>query len=68
VAPVCAAKGDEAMSNGDNSNKGKSKDSLQKAIEEAGKNAAATGEHSVTITVDVGNPKINEYHVTITTV
>ena len=56
------------MSNGDKSNKGKSKDSLQKAIEEACKNAAATGEHSVTITVDVGNPRINEYRVTITPV
>lgn len=54
------------MSNGNKSNKGKSLESLQKAIEEAGKNAATTGEHSVTITVDVGNPKINEYKVTIT--
>jgi hypothetical protein len=51
---------------GDNSNKGMSKKGLQEALEEAGKNAAQTGMHTVHITVDVGNPKINEYKVTIT--
>jgi len=54
------------VSDGDKSNKGKSTESLQKAIEKAGKNAAATGVHTVTITVDVGNPSIKEYRVTIT--
>jgi flavin-binding protein dodecin len=61
-----AAKGDEAVSDGDKSNKGKSTDSLQKAIEDAGKNAATTGPHTVTITVEVGNPKISEYRVKLT--
>jgi len=51
---------------GDNSNKGKSTKSLQDALDEAGKNAAQTGTHTVRITVEVGNPKINEYKVTIT--
>jgi len=51
---------------GDNSNKGKSDKSLQEAIEKAGENAAQTGTHTVHITVEVGNPKINEYKVTIT--
>lgn len=54
------------MSNGDKSNKGKSDVSLQKAIENAGKNAATTGPHTVAITVDVGNPGIKEYRVIIT--
>lgn len=54
------------MSNGDKSNKGKSDVSLQKAIEDAGKNAATTGPHTVAITVDVGNPGIKEYRVIIT--
>ena len=54
------------MSNGDKSNKGKSKDSLQKALEDAGKNAATTGSHTVAITVEVGNPGIKEYRVIIT--
>ena len=51
---------------GDNSNKGKSSKNLQEAIEQAGENAAATGTHTVHITVEVGNPKITEYKVTIT--
>jgi hypothetical protein len=51
---------------GDNSNKGKSTKSLQEAIEKAGENAASTGPHTVHITVEVGNPKISEYKVTIT--
>jgi len=54
------------VSNGDKSNKGKSKDSLQKALEDAGKNAATTGSHTVAITVEVGNPGIKEYRVIIT--
>lgn len=54
------------MSNGDKSNKGKSTESLQKALENAGKNAAATGSYTVAITVEVGNPGIHEYKVTIT--
>ena len=54
------------MSDGDNSNKGKSTTSLQKAIEEAGNNAATTGLHTVSITVEVGNPSIKEYRVKIT--
>ena len=54
------------MSDGDKSNKGKSTASLQKALEDAGKNAATTGVHTVTITVDVGNPNIREYRVIIT--
>jgi hypothetical protein len=53
------------MSDGDKSNKGRSTESLQKALDEAGKNAATSGEYTVTITVDVGNPRINEYKVTI---
>jgi hypothetical protein len=56
----------ERSAMGDNSNKGMSKKGLQEALEEAGKNAAQTGMHTVHITVDVGNPKINEYKVTIT--
>jgi hypothetical protein len=51
---------------GDNSNKGKSTKDLQEALERAGENAASTGPHTVHITVEVGNPKINEYKVTIT--
>lgn len=53
------------MSDGEK-NKGKSTKSLQDAIEEAGRNAATTGPHTVTITVEVGNPKISEYRVKIT--
>lgn len=52
------------MSNGDK-NKGKSKKDFQEALVNAGKNAAQTGPHRVVITVDVGNPKINEYIVEI---
>jgi hypothetical protein len=51
---------------GDNSNKGASKKGLQDALDKAGENAAQTGAHTVHITVEVGNPKINEYKVTIT--
>lgn len=51
---------------GDNSNKGNSLKDLQDALEKAGKNAAQTGTHTVHITVEVGNPKITEYRVTIT--
>jgi hypothetical protein len=54
------------MSDGDKSNKGTSTETLQKAIEKAGKNAATTGPHTVAITVDVGNPGIKEYRVIIT--
>ena len=53
------------MSN-DDRNKGKDKDSLQKAIEKAGWNAAdGPGTYDVKITVEVGNPQINEYKVEI---
>ncbi len=51
---------------GDNSNKGHSTKDLQEALERAGENAAQTGTHTVHITVEVGNPKITEYKVTIT--
>jgi hypothetical protein len=54
------------VSNGDKSNKGKSDVSLQKAFEDAGKNAEKTGPHTVEITVEVGNPGIKEYRVIIT--
>lgn len=54
------------MSDGDKSNTGKSTESLEKALKDAGKNAATTGLHTVTITVDVGNPSIKEYRVKIT--
>ena len=53
------------MSSGEK-NKGKSTESLQKAIEDAGKNADTTGSHTVAITVEVGNPSIKEYRVKIT--
>ena len=54
------------MSNGDKKpNHGTSKESLQKAIEDAGTNATTTGSHIVDITVDVGNPGIKEYRVII---
>ena len=51
---------------GDNSNKGKSDRSLEDALKKAGENAATTGTHTVHITVEVGNPRITEYKVTIT--
>ena len=54
------------MSDGDNSNKGKSKVSLEDALKDAAKNAATTGLHTVAITVDIGNPSIKEYRVKIT--
>ncbi len=45
---------------------GKSTESFQKALEDAGKKAAE-GPHTVTaITVVVGNPSIKEYRVKIT--
>lgn len=55
------------MADGDKSNKGKSTRSLQEAIEDAGKNAANPGSYTVKIEVEVGNPKINEYRVTLVT-
>ena len=54
------------MSDGDKSNKGSSKVSLEDALKDAGKNAATTGLHTVSITVEVGNPSIKEYRVKIT--
>ena len=54
------------MSDGDNSNKGKSKVSLEDALKDAAKNAATTGLHTVAIAIDIGNPSIKEYRVKIT--
>ena len=54
------------MSQGDKSNRGHSYENLQQAIEDAGRNAATTGTYTVQITVEVGNPRISEYKVTIT--
>jgi hypothetical protein len=52
------------MASGDK-NKGKSKNNLQDAIENAGKNAQGPGTYTVKIVVEVGNPKVNEYLVEI---
>jgi len=56
----------EPTPEGDKSNKGQSYETLQKALENAGKNAERPGTYTVAITVEVQNPSIKEYKVTIT--